>query len=135
MAQWIRLLAPELPDPLPEYRFAAMATGGVGPGVRRRLAEANLRDWRLDLAWMTAMPDYSAAKIGVECHGGVYSHGRHTRGVGFTKDREKFNEATLMGWIILEFTGEHINNDPDYCIDCIRRAFKLRRRGFYAYHA
>jgi very-short-patch-repair endonuclease len=97
MAQWIRLLAPELPDPVKEYRFHP---------VRR---------WRLDLAW----PDL---KIGIECHGGVHSHGRHTRGTGFTKDREKMNECQLQGFIILEFTGEQIERDPEYCIDQIRRA-------------
>ncbi|MGL4930900.1 MAG: hypothetical protein ACRC4H_12435, partial [Plesiomonas sp.] len=44
------------------------------------------RKWRLDFAW----PEY---RLALEIHGGVYSGGRHTRGAGFTEDREKMNEA------------------------------------------
>lgn len=48
------------------------------------------RKWRLDFAW----PEY---RLALEIHGGVYSGGRHTRGTGFTEDREKMNEASLAG--------------------------------------
>ena len=77
------------------------------------------RKWRLDYAWPTRM-------IAVEIHGGIHSGGRHTRGRGFVEDRAKMNEATLLGWTVLEVTPEHIksgqlrawllaafNQDPD----------------------
>ncbi|MGL6306888.1 hypothetical protein ACSZMF_14355 [Aeromonas caviae] len=77
------------------------------------------RRWRLDFAWPTHM-------IAVEIHGGIHSGGRHTRGRGFVEDRAKMNEATLLGWTVLEVTPEHIksgqlrawllaafNQDPD----------------------
>lgn len=77
------------------------------------------RRWRLDFAWPTRM-------IALEVHGGIHSGGRHTRGRGFVEDRAKMNEATLLGWTVLEVTPEHIksgqlrawllaafNQDPD----------------------
>ncbi len=72
-----------------------------------------LRRWRLDLAW----PDLMLA---VEIHGGVYAQGRHTRGKGFELDREKMNEAQLLGWRVLEFsTGQVVS---DACLEQLGRA-------------
>jgi hypothetical protein len=77
------------------------------------------RKWRFDYAW-------EAQKLALEVHGGIHSGGRHTRGRGFVEDRAKMNEATLLGWTVLEVTPEHIksgqlrawllsafNQDPD----------------------
>lgn len=61
------------------------------------------RRWRLDFAWPTRM-------IALEVHGGIHSGGRHTRGRGFVEDRAKMNEATLLGWTVLEVTPEHIKS-------------------------
>ena len=36
--------------------------------------------------------------IAVEIEGGVWIGGRHTRGKGFLRDIEKYNEAAAMGW-------------------------------------
>lgn len=59
------------------------------------------RKWRIDYAW-------PALKVGLEVHGGHHSGGRHVRGTGFANDREKMNEAQLLGWIILEVTTDNI---------------------------
>jgi hypothetical protein len=77
------------------------------------------RKWRFDYAW-------EEQKLALEVHGGIHSGGRHTRGRGFVEDRAKMNEATLLGWTVLEVTPEHIksgqlrawllaafNQDPD----------------------
>ncbi|MBL0487301.1 hypothetical protein [Aeromonas caviae] len=77
------------------------------------------RKWRFDYAW-------EEQKLALETHGGIHSGGRHTRGRGFVEDRTKMNEATLLGWTVLEVTPEHIksgqlrawllaafNQDPD----------------------
>ncbi|MEE9710084.1 hypothetical protein [Aeromonas caviae] len=77
------------------------------------------RKWRFDYAWPASM-------IALEVHGGIHSGGRHTRGRGFVEDLAKMNEATLLGWTVLEVTPEHIksgqlrawllaafNQDPD----------------------
>ena len=64
------------------------------------------RRWRLDFAWL-------AEKVAVEVHGGIWTEngsGRHTTGSGFQGDREKTNEAQLLGWIVLELTEKHIKS-------------------------
>lgn len=43
-------------------------------------------------------------KIAIEWEGGIFSHGRHTRGVGYAKDCDKYNSAVLLGWRLLRFT-------------------------------
>lgn len=103
--QWMKLLAPHLPLPVHEHRFH------------------QVRRWRLDLAWLA---DDMTPLVAVECHGGVFRGGRHTRGEGFTLDREKMNEALLHGFLVLEFTSTQINDDPDYCIDQLERAMKMK---------
>lgn len=85
-----------LPEPEREYRFAAHVVG-LGPGIRARLREAGLKDWRLDFAW----PEH---RLAVEVQGGTWSQGKHTRGQGYEDDREKINAAQLLGWTVLEFT-------------------------------
>lgn len=55
------------------------------------------RRFRFDLAW----PQF---QIAVEVHGDVWHGGRHTSGVGFTRDREKMNLAIIEGWKVLEVT-------------------------------
>lgn len=55
------------------------------------------RKWRFDYA----IPEY---KIAIEIDGGVWIQGRHNRSQGYLNDLEKFNEASVLGWIILKFT-------------------------------
>lgn len=72
----------------------------------------DVRKWRFDYA-------IPAAMIAVEVEGGVFKKrsfvgkdgfietttgGRHTSGVGFLKDMEKYNTATSLGWRILRVT-------------------------------
>ena len=68
--------AARLPEPVMEHKFHPK------------------RRWRFDFAW----PDHMVA---LEVEGGIWSGGRHTRGVGFIKDMEKYNQATLLGWRVL----------------------------------
>lgn len=74
-----------LPNPQTEYRFHP-----------KRL-------WRFDIAW-------PAQKIACEVEGGTWVQGRHSRGSGFVKDCEKYNEAQLMGWVVLRVVGDHIKS-------------------------
>lgn len=57
----------------------------------------SIRRWRFDCAWPEQM-------IAIEIHGGVYAFGHHVRGKGFEDDREKMNEATVLGWRVLEYS-------------------------------
>jgi hypothetical protein len=61
------------------------------------------RKWRFDLCW-------PRLHLAVEVHGGVWTNGRHTRGKGFTADREKVNAAVELGWVVFEYTTEQIES-------------------------
>lgn len=61
------------------------------------------RRWRFDLAWP---PHYLAMEI----EGGIWTKGRHNRPLGFIKDMEKYNAATVQGWRILRVTPGMIYN-------------------------
>jgi len=87
----------KLPEPVNEHRFHTT------------------RKWRFDFAY----PDKA---IAIECEGGTWSRGRHTRGGGFENDCEKYNTAALMGWKVLRFTRAMIENGV--AVDMIGRALK-----------
>jgi len=76
-----------IPKPVAEYRFAPP------------------RRWRFDFAWPDIEP-----KLALEIEGAVWTNGRHTRGSGFVKDMEKYNTATIRGWLILRVTPQEVNS-------------------------
>lgn len=80
-----------------EYRFGAIAAGGIGKGVRKRLADAGLKDWRFDFEF--------GHKIALEIEGGGWIGGKHTTGKGFADDLEKYDAAMRLGWIIYRCDG------------------------------
>ena len=59
------------------------------------------RRFRFDFAWADKM-------LGVEIEGGVFSGGRHTRGVGYSRDLEKYNLAAMHGWTVYRFTTQDV---------------------------
>ena len=67
------------------------------------LAEAGLKDWRFDFAWPNL-------KLAVECEGGAWVGGRHTRGKGFLEDLRKYQAAQMMGWTVYRTAGELIKS-------------------------
>lgn len=88
---------------VPEYRFAALEVGGTGKGLRQRLQDAGLKDWRIDIA-------HIGKKLAIEVEGGIWNGGRHTRGAGFDEDCRKYNVLQLLGWRVLRFTGTSIKS-------------------------
>ena len=62
-----------------------------------------VRRWKFDFAIPEKM-------IAIECEGGVWSGGRHTRGSGFVADMEKYNEAAKLGWFVFRFDGGAIKS-------------------------
>jgi len=88
-----------LPEPAQEHRFHAT------------------RKWRFDFAW----PEF---KVACEVEGGTWADGRHTRGLGFQRDCTKYNEAALLGWLVLRVTGHHIETGK--ALLWIRRALTAR---------
>lgn len=65
-----------VPIPIAEYRFHPD------------------RKWRWDYAW----PEHLVA---LEVDGGIWISGKHGRGGGITKDHEKRNAGTILGWRLL----------------------------------
>lgn len=59
------------------------------------------RRWRFDFAHL-------AAKVAIEVEGGQWTGGRHTRGEGYQGDCEKYNEAQILGWVVLRLTASLI---------------------------
>ena len=51
-------------------------------------------DWRFDFA---ILPH----KIAIECEGGIYSGGAHSRPAGILRDIAKYNDAAIYGWRLL----------------------------------
>ena len=76
-----------------EYRFGAMASGGIGKGLRERLKASGLSDWRADFA-------LADVRLLIEVEGGGWSGGRHTRGKGFEQDLIKYGEAQRLGYTV-----------------------------------
>jgi very-short-patch-repair endonuclease len=111
--QHIRELEPET-----EYRFGAMAAGGMGKGVKLRLERFHLQDWRFDYA-------FPKLKVAVEVEGGVFSGGRHSRGAGYTEDLKKYNTATSLGWFVFRFTPDLLQDEPDLCIGQVLRGLSI----------
>jgi len=111
--------AHRVPQPVEEYRFAAMQVGGPGRGLRRRLAAARLRDWRFDFAW-------PSVKVAVECEGGIWNRGRHTRALGYTGDCEKYNAAAALGWTVIRVTSSMLARDPHSVCKTLRQMLKER---------
>ena len=90
-----------LPEPVGEYKFALVRG----------------RHWRFDWAW----PRY---RVALETEGGVWIGGRHTSGAGFVEDMAKYNEAAILGWIVLRCLPNELGSATTY--DLIRRAIDAR---------
>jgi very-short-patch-repair endonuclease len=60
------------------------------------------RRWRFDYA----LPEQ---RIAIEVDGAAFTRGRHTRGVGFLNDLEKFNAAAILGWSVLRYPPDRVH--------------------------
>ncbi len=65
------------------------------------------RRWRFDFALALPHP----WKIAIEVEGGIWSGGRHTRAIGYSKDCEKYNAATVLGWSVLRYPATEIGDE------------------------
>ncbi len=82
--------------------WACLAERGTPPPTPEFLFHP-VRLWRLDWAW----PE---KKLAVEVNGGLFSRGRHSRGVGQEGDYEKIAEAMILGWRVLVVSPRQIEN-------------------------
>jgi very-short-patch-repair endonuclease len=74
-----------VPNPVHEHRFH------------------KVRRWRFDRAWPDEM-------VAAEIEGGTRGNGRHNRHAGYSKDCEKYNAATELGWRVFRFTSDQVND-------------------------
>ncbi len=84
------------------FAFQLHALGLLGE-CQREWRWHPTRRWRWDFCW----PEHMLA---VELQGGTYTQGRHTRGAGYRDDCEKANDAVVLGWRLLRFTGDQVND-------------------------
>lgn len=90
---------------IPEYRFDPV------------------RLWRIDYAIPSQL-------IAIEVEGGVYIQGRHTRGSGFVKDMEKYNELACKGWTLLRVTPDSLltSNTLEMIQRCVKMNIFLHKK-------
>ena len=84
-----------LPDPEKEHRFHPK------------------RMWRFDFA-------YPGQKLAIECEGGSWTQGAHTRGKGFREDCEKYNAAVILGWRVLRYSVDMLDKVVEDLRQCLR---------------
>lgn len=88
--------------------IAQIAAAGL-PAPAREVRFDLARKWRFDFAWGSfEWAPYRG--LAVEFEGAVHTGGRHTRGVGFEKDVEKYNAATLARWLLLRCTASQVKS-------------------------
>lgn len=75
-----------------------------------------VRKWRFDYA-------NEEKKLAIECEGGVWTGGRHTRGKGYMGDMEKYNAASLQGWTLIRRTPDQLITSET--IELIKAALKI----------
>ena len=86
------------------------------PVPEREYQFAKPRRWRFDFAW-------PAQRIALEVEGGAYTKGRHTRGAGFLRDMEKYNEAGARGYRVFRTTPQRLNTSET--LELLRRVLAL----------
>src|SRR5580698_10131435 len=85
------------PSQLEETLALHLMAAGLWPRCVREFRFAPPRRFRADFAFPHKM-------ILIECEGGVWRGGRHTRGTGFTMDCEKQSLAAEMGYRVFKYT-------------------------------
>ena len=84
-----------------EKRFALYWRGLNGPELKPEHAFHPTRKWRFDFAHLQS-------RVAIEIEGGTWTRGGHSRGEGYQKDCEKYNEATRLNWRVFRLTGKMI---------------------------
>lgn len=89
-----------------ESRFLFLWRVAQGPPLEREVRFHPTRKWRADFAHL-------ASRTLIEIEGGIFipGGGRHSRGLGYAKDAEKYLEAVLAGWTVIRLTEKQLELD------------------------
>lgn len=93
---YLRIFAPDIPAPVAQFKFDPK------------------RKWPCDYAW----PE---SRLLVEIEGGTWVNGAHVRPEKYAKDCAKYNRATELGYRVIRFTSDMLHNNPDSCIELVKR--------------
>jgi hypothetical protein len=74
--------------------------------VKTKVRVCEDRKWEFDFA--ERVIPRGRSRLAFEIEGGIYIGGRHTRGVGYQRDLEKYNTATSLGWILFRFSTQDV---------------------------
>lgn len=97
--------------------FTVFMCNRVGMACVKEYRFHPTRLWRFDYA-------FPALKIAIECDGGVFTNGRHVRPQGYINDMEKFNNAAMLGWLVLKFTPEQMLTQS--AVEQVRETIRTR---------
>ncbi len=114
-----RQLAREHRESLELDLLAQIKLAGL-PEPEREARWHPARRWRFDMLWRDRM-------IAAEVEGGTWlaGGGRHNRGRGYEEDCAKYNEAMLMGYRVLRFTRDAIEDGS--AVATLERALRGER--------
>jgi hypothetical protein len=102
--------------------FQKLCRQELGVEVEAEFCFALPRKWRFDYAIVQ-----NDVRVAIEVEGAVWTNGRHTRGSGFLKDMQKYNEAAVRGWLVIRTTPDKLVSTET--LDLIRRALETRKAG------
>lgn len=87
-----------------------------------------LREVSFDLTGRRFDHAWPALKLAVEYQGGIHaSHMGHRSEAGVIRDSRKANDAGLLGWKVLYFTGDDVNDRIQDTLDAILQELQARR--------
>jgi very-short-patch-repair endonuclease len=100
-----------------ESRFLFLWRVAQGPALEREVRFHPERKWRADFGHLES-------RTLIEIEGGIFipGGGRHSRGLGYAKDAEKYLEAVLAGWTVIRLTEKQLD------LDFIERIVALLRQ-------
>lgn len=95
----------------PREKFLLLWKAASGPQLQEECRFHPKRKWKADFRYESK--SNGLGPIHIEIEGGIWLGGkaRHTSGVGYWKDCEKYNEACLMGIKVIRLAGPLINHE------------------------
>jgi very-short-patch-repair endonuclease len=90
-------------------------TGALPRPTVQYVVRVNGRTRRLDFA-------YPRIKLGIEADG----YEEHGKREGFERDRDRDPELEAEGWLIMRFTWRQVRHRPEWVVEKIAAAYKLR---------